>query len=60
MVDGKPLAIGQHLPRLAAVIAKTQDRAAYYVPKDVRDEAVKLSRRLRDATPRLMRSALRP
>jgi HD superfamily phosphohydrolase len=52
MVDGKPLAIGQHLPRLAAVIAKAQDRVAYYVPKEIRVEAMQLSKRLRDAAPK--------
>jgi HD superfamily phosphohydrolase len=47
MVDGKPVAIGQHLPRLGAVIAKAQDRVAYYVPKEVRKEAAELRARLR-------------
>lgn len=46
MVDGKPMAIGQHLPRLAAVIAKQEDRFCYYVPKEIRKEAVALSMRL--------------
>ena len=49
MVDGKPTAIGQHMPRLAAVIAKAQDRVAYYVQKEIRNEAIKLSKKLRDS-----------
>jgi len=52
MVDGKPLAIGQQLPRLSAVIASPQDRVWYYVPKEMRDDANTLSRRLRDSTTR--------
>lgn len=47
MVDGKPVAIGQHMPRLAAVISKAQDRIAYYVPKEIREDADKLSEKLR-------------
>ncbi len=49
MVDGEPLSIGQHLPRLAAVIAEPEDRFCYYVPKEIRDEAIQLSRRLRES-----------
>lgn len=48
MVDGKPLAIGQYLPRLAAVIAKPEDKYCYYVPKEIRVEAKQLSQRLRE------------
>jgi HD superfamily phosphohydrolase len=49
MVDGELRTIGQHLPRLAAVIAKTEDRIAYYVPKEIRQEAKQLSKKLRDS-----------
>lgn len=49
MVDGEPIPIGQHMPRLAAVIAKQQDRIAYYVPKEIREEAIALSKRLRES-----------
>lgn len=49
VVDGKPVAIGQHLPRLSAVIAPPQDRVNYYVPKEIREDALKLRNRLRDA-----------
>jgi len=49
MVDGEPVAIGEYLPRLKAVIAPTVDRIYYYVPKELRDEAKKLSKRLKDA-----------
>ncbi len=47
MVDGSLQTIGQYLPRLAAVIAKTEDRIVYYVAKEIRDEAKELSKRLR-------------
>ncbi len=47
VVDGKPVAIGQHLPRLGAVIAPPQDRVFYYVPKEIRSEAVRLSQNIR-------------
>ena len=50
LVDGKPLAIGQHLPRLNAVIAPPEDRVLYYVPKEIRADAIALRQRLRDAT----------
>lgn len=46
MVDGKPIAIGQHLPRLRAVISPPEDRIMYYVPKEIRNEAIELSKRL--------------
>ena len=46
MVDGKPMAIGQYLPRLNAVIAPPEDRVLYYVPKEFRSEAVALRERL--------------
>ena len=49
IVDGKPLAIGQLLPRLSAVIASPEDRVCYYVPKEMRDAANELSRRLRNS-----------
>lgn len=47
MVDGKPTAIGEYLPRLKAVIAPPSDRVCYYVPKEIREEAKKLATRLR-------------
>lgn len=50
LIDGKPLAIGQHLPRLNAVIAPLEDRVFYYVPKEIRAEAIALRQRLLDAT----------
>lgn len=40
MVDSKPKAIGEYLPRLKAVIAPPLDRVSYYVPKEIRDEGV--------------------
>ena len=49
IVDGKPVAIGQQLPRLAAVIASPADRVWYYVPKEMREDANELSRRLRNS-----------
>jgi HD superfamily phosphohydrolase len=49
LVDGKPKAIGQHLPRLSAVIAPPEDRVFYYVPKEIRNDAIALSQRLRDS-----------
>lgn len=45
-VDGKPLAIGQYLPRLSAVIAPPEDRVFYYVPKEIRSDAIALRNRL--------------
>lgn len=47
VIDDKPTAIGEYLPRLKAVIAPSEDRFFYYVPRDVRDEARELSQRLR-------------
>jgi uncharacterized protein len=47
LVDGKPKAIGQHLPRLGAVITPPEDRVFYYVPKEIRREAELLSESLR-------------
>lgn len=49
VVDDKPVAIGQYLPRLNAVIAPPEDRILYYVPKEIREDAKSLSQRLRDA-----------
>lgn len=49
VVEGQPVAIGQYLPRLNAVIASPEDRVYYYVPKEVREDARALSRRLRDS-----------
>ena len=46
MADGKPTAIGKHLTRLGAVIAPPEDRVFYYVPKEIRNEAIELSKRL--------------
>ncbi|MDB5330173.1 MAG: superfamily phosphohydrolase [Phycisphaerales bacterium] len=47
LVDGTPIAIGQYLPRLNAVIAPPEDRMYYYVPKEIRNDAIALSQRLR-------------
>ncbi|MCB1095065.1 MAG: hypothetical protein KDN22_05740 [Verrucomicrobiae bacterium] len=49
VVDDKPMAIGEYLPRLKAVIAPPEDRIFYYVPKEIRDEAKALSKRLRQS-----------
>ncbi|MBI1311728.1 hypothetical protein GC176_10580 [bacterium] len=49
MVDGEPVAIGAYLPRLKAVVATPEDRIRYYVPKELREDAIKLSKKLRDA-----------
>lgn len=45
LVEDKPIAIGQYLPRLGAVIAPPEDRVFYYVPKEIRAEAQALSRK---------------
>lgn len=45
----KPVEIGQHLPRLATVIAPPKDKMRYYVPKEIRKEAQDLSRRLAES-----------
>ncbi len=47
LVDGKPKPIGEHLPRLKAVIAPPEDRILYYVPREIREEAKELSNKLR-------------
>lgn len=52
LVDGRPVAIGQHLPRLGAVIAPPEDRVFYYVPKEIRNKATELSRKLRESRTR--------
>jgi HD superfamily phosphohydrolase len=49
MVDEQPMAIGKYLPRLAAVVAQAEDRVLYYVPKEIRVEAIQLSKRLRES-----------
>ncbi|NLE36573.1 MAG: hypothetical protein GX621_00950, partial [Pirellulaceae bacterium] len=41
-----PTAIGQYLTRLGALIAPPQDRVFYYVPKEIRTEAIQLSKKL--------------
>lgn len=46
VVDNQPIAIGEYLPRLKAVIAPPLDRICYYVPKEIRDDAIALSRKL--------------
>jgi len=52
VVDGTPVAIGEYLPRLKAVIAPPADRVCYYVPRELRDEAKRLAERLtRSAQP---------
>lgn len=50
VVDDQPMAIGEYLPRLKAVIAPPEDRILYYVPKEIRDEAKALSQRLRQSS----------
>lgn len=45
-VDGQLRTIGQHLPRLAAVIAPPRDEIMYYVPKEIREEAKQLSKKI--------------
>lgn len=50
ILDGKPVAIGQYLPRLRAVIAPPEDRIMYYVPKEIREEARELSKRLAESS----------
>ena len=50
MVDGQPVAIGEYLPRLKAVIAPPADRIRYYVPKEIRDQAKALAQKLRGST----------
>jgi len=49
VINGEPVAIGEHLPRLKAVIAPPTDRVCYYVPKEIRAEAKALSRRLAES-----------
>ena len=49
VTDGQPLAISQFLPRLKAVVATPEDRILFYVPKELRDDAIKLSKKLRDS-----------
>lgn len=51
IVDGAPMAIGEYLPRLKAVIAPPADRVCYYVPKEIRDDAKRLAQRLTPAVP---------
>lgn len=46
MVDGQPISIGEYLPRLKAVIEPPEDRVFYYVPREIREEAKKLSKRI--------------
>jgi len=49
MVEGKPISIGKHLTRLGAVISPPEDKVLYYVPKEIRNEAIELSRKLRES-----------
>jgi HD superfamily phosphohydrolase len=49
LIDDRPVAIGDYLPRLRAVIAPPEDRVLYYVPKEIRNEAMALSKELKDA-----------
>jgi len=48
-VDGALITIGQYLPRLSALITKAEDKIVYYVPKEVRNKAVKLSKKLSES-----------
>ena len=49
VTDGQPLAISQFLPRLKAVVTTPEDRILFYVPKELRDDAINLSKKLRDS-----------
>ena len=49
MIDGEPISIGEYLPRLKAVIAPPEDRVFYYIPREIRDNANKLSKRLAES-----------
>ena len=49
LVDGQPVPIGEHLPRLKAVITPPADRIRYYVPKEIRQDAQDLANRLRNS-----------
>jgi HD superfamily phosphohydrolase len=40
--NGKPVGVAAHLPRLAAVTKPPGDQIRYYVPKEIRNEAIKL------------------
>lgn len=53
MSNDQPMAIGEYLPRLKAVIAPPADRIYYYVPKEIRVEAKALSKRLDRAVKQL-------
>ncbi len=46
IVDGQPVAVGEYLPRLRSVISPSIDRVNYYVPKEIKAEAVALSKEL--------------
>jgi uncharacterized protein len=49
---GSPIGIAAHLPRLAAVTRSPGDKIRYYVPKELRTAALKLSERLAAARKR--------
>ncbi len=44
--DGEPKTIGNYLPRLKEIIATRKDALRYYVPKEVRKDALELSRKM--------------
>jgi uncharacterized protein len=46
LVDDQPIAVGEYLPRLKAVISPPSDKINYYVPKEIRNEAIALRKRL--------------
>lgn len=50
LVDGQPIAVGEYLPRLKGVIAPPLDKINYYVPKEIRQEVIALSKRLNAST----------
>lgn len=50
LVNNEPMAIGRYLPRLQAVLSPLADRIRYYVPKEIRNEAKALAKRLDDSS----------
>ncbi len=58
--DGEPIAIGRYLPRLGAVIKPPEDKIFYYVPKEIRKEAVALSEKLKASRTTVKRMQKRP
>jgi uncharacterized protein len=50
LVSGGAIGIAAHLPRLAAVTKSPGDQVRYYVPKEIRNEAVTLSKSIAQET----------